>query len=609
MERQTIHPDDTRVDPYVAVLYVMTLLIPLLVLPGIVDNAFKAPKNLVLFTGAALLAGMYAFQYLRGRDVPLPGNSTPGLMLCLILLNLFNLFYTQNYFYTKLAASLHIGALLVFFFLSTRMNGKRALVLIALTAVCGVIISIETYLQFSSIFILFKWAHPGMMVMGTIGNSNYLGAYYIFPLFAAFAILFLVKGPWRLIPAACLVFMLGAFLFSRARGAWFGFFLSLPVLLWIICGIYRFKILPYMRAHTGRVATATVLVIAVLTTLWFAAPERLHRMMSLEQVTHSDTLLLRVQKYSQASWWLVKQNPLFGTGLWSFRNQVYEAQAQIEKTNPGYFSGYTEPKPRRVHMEFLEVLNHGGVAAALALAVFFLTVMGHGWRVIRREEIPVRDRVLAATAFCSLIAIMLNSVFFFPFQISSTLFLTVVMLGILEGLYVNHSGLAISIKGRSGTAGRFLIPVVLLVLLGWVWYVGVKPFNGEREHWQYKMALQKGRLKDAETHLLRAIELDPRNTAYNMYAAQFYLMNATRNFPEAGKYLERVILDYNGDITRWSVFHLKGIVKFQSGSLFEAREAFEQAIYYNPEFEPARRQLKEVNRVLKEHDRVMIKLR
>ncbi len=608
MKRQSTHPTETSVDPYMAVLYTMTLVIPLLVLPGIVDNAFKAPKNLVLITGAALLAGMYAFRYLRGKDIPLPGTCTPRLVSILILLNLFNFLYTQNYFYTRLAASLNIAALLVFFFLSIRMNGRRALIIIVLAALCGVIISIETYLQFAGKFILFKWAHQGIMVMGTIGNSNYLGAYFIFPLFAALALVFLAKGSWKLIPTACLVFMTGAFLFSRARGAWFGFFLSLPTLLWILCSIYQFKILPYIRVNAGRVATAAVLGIAILTTLWFAAPDRLHNMMSFKQVARSDTLLLRMDKYFQASWWLIKQNPLFGTGLWSFRSLVYDAQAEIEKSSPGFFENYPEPKPRRVHMEYMETLNHGGLVAALALAVFFLTVMRHGWRVIRLEGIPTRDRVLAASAFCSLIAIMLNSAFFFPFQISSTLFMTVLMLGILEGLYVSHSGLMDVRPGWAGPAGRFLIPVVLLVLLGWVWFTSIKPFKGEREHWQYKTALQNGRLSEAETHLLRAIDLDPHNTAYNMYAAQFYL-NSSRNFPEAGKYLERVILDYNGDITRWSVFYLKGMVKFQSGSLFEAREAFERAIYYNPEFEPAQQQLKEVNQVIKDHDRVMIKFR
>lgn len=594
--------------PFMIVIYGLTLGVPVLVLPGIVDNAFNTPKNLVLIAGAALMAAMYAFQYLRGQKVFSAKTPAPKLLVGLILLNLFNLFYTQNDYYTTHAAALNIACLLVFFFLSIGLDGKRALWIVWIAALAGVLVSVVTYFQFTGHFILFKWAHKGIMVMGTIGNSNYLGAYLVFPLFALVALLFLVKGPWRLVPLSLFLFILGAFLFSRARAGWFGFFLSLPLFLWLLTRIHPFRVRSFVRSHPRRVATGVVLGIVVLTTLWFAAPDRLHKMMDIRQVTRSDTLRLRVQKYYQGSWWLFKQSPLFGTGLWSFRNRVYWAQAEIEKKYPGFFEGYAEPKPRRVHTEYLEILNDGGLVAAAALALFLVIVLRHGWRVIHQEGVPPRDRVLAAMAFCSLIAILLASVFFFSFRINTTLFMTVLNLGILEGLYVHHNGLRTPIRGWGGASGRFLIPVAILVLVGWVWFTGIKPFRAEQEHWQYKMALQKGQLQEAETHLLQAIELDPHNTAYCTYAAQFY-MNALRNFPEAGTYLERAILDFNGDITRWSVFYMKGMLKFQSGALFEARKAFERALYFNPEFEPARQKLKEVNQVIKDHDRVMIRIR
>jgi O-antigen ligase len=590
------------------VIYLMTLAVPVLVLPGIVDNAFNTPKNLVLFVGAALMAGLYAFQYLRGKEVPSAKSATSRLLVGLVLLNLFNLLYTQNDYYSIHAASLNIACLLVFYFLSIRVNGNRALRIVAIAAFAGVLVSVVTYLQFTGHFILFKWAHKGIMVMGTIGNSNYLGAYLVFPLFAVVSLIFLLKGPWRLLPVAVFIFMLGAFFFTRARAGWFGFFLSLPVFLWLMARIHRFRVLPYLRAYPRRVATGAILAIVLLASLWFAAPDRLHNMMDPRQVTRSDTLRLRIQKYYAGSWWLFKQSPLFGTGLWSFRNRVYWAQAEIEKKNPGFFEDYAEPKPRRVHTEYLEILNDGGVVAAAALALFLVIVLRHGWRVIRQEDIPVRDRTLAAMAFCSLIAILLASVFFFSFRINSTLFMTVLMMGILEGLYLNHNGLITSTQGWRGASGGFLIPVVVLVLVGWVWYTGIKPFRAEQEHWQYKMSLQKRQLQEAEAHLIRAVELDPHNTAYCTYAAQFYT-NALRNFPEAGKYLERAILDFNGDITRWSIFFMKGVLKFQSGALFEAREAFEQALYFNPKFEPAQQKLQEVNQVIQTHDRVMIKIR
>ncbi len=86
-------------------------------------------------------------------------------------------------------------------------------------------------------------------------------------------------------------------------------------------------------------------------------------------------------------------------------------------------------------------------------------------------------------------------------------------------------------------------------------------------------------------------------------------MNILRDYVKAGDFFERVVIDFNGDLTRWSVYFMKGLLKFRMGSLFEARDAFEKSLYYNPNFSPARKKLKEVKKVLKDHDSVLIKLR
>jgi tetratricopeptide (TPR) repeat protein len=260
------------------------------------------------------------------------------------------------------------------------------------------------------------------------------------------------------------------------------------------------------------------------------------------------------------------------------------------------------------YLEYLEILNDGGLVAGVALLLFLVLVMRHGWQVIRNEQIDRKDRVLASTAFSALVGILLASFFFFSFRINTTLFMTVLMMGMLEGLYLQNAGKIQEVSIPKSATGKALIPVVFLVLVGLVWYTGIRPFKSEQEHFAYKLALQKNQPQQAEKHLLRALEYDPHNSAYCLYAAQLYI-NVIRNFPKANEFIERAILDYNGDITRWAVFYLKGILKFQSGSLFEARAAFEKALFYNPEFDIARQKLNEVNQVIKDHDRVMIKFR
>ena len=128
------------------------------------------------------------------------------------------------------------------------------------------------------------------------------------------------------------------------------------------------------------------------------------------------------------------------------------------------------------------------------------------------------------------------------------------------------------------------------------------------EHFRYQKALAQGKVKEAERSILKAIAYDPHNSAYQLYAGQLY-MNAFKDFAKARDFSERAIIDFNGDITSWSLYFVKGLLKYQAGSLLEAKAAFEKSLYYNPTFNLARQKLAEVEKVLKEHDRVLIRFR
>lgn len=601
-------------------IFALTLLVPTLVLPGLLDNAFNAPKNLLILIGAAALTFLYGFRYLRGRAVPFPQTSPPPVLLLLILLNLFSFFFTANPYYTVDTAVLNLSCLLIFYFVGLYADGRWAYLIMTGAVVSGLLVAIETHLQFSGCFLLFRWAYKGIMVMGTIGNSNYLGAYFIFPLYATTALLLLQRGRLRLIPAAVLLILLAAFLFTRARAGWFGFFISLPLFLFLVKRILRVSLWERIHANPRRVATYVFALSALLLTLWYAAPQRFHTMMGFRNVTRSDTFRLRTEKYFRASWWLLRQNPLFGTGLGSFRNLVYEAQARINLEDKDYFKNYPEPKPRRVHNDYLEALNDGGITAFLALALFVFTVMRHGWSVIRKESLPEKDRIIVATAFSAVLGIMLAALFFFPFRLNSTLFMTVLMMGLIEGIYMRTHDRLMQRRGFNGSreAGLVLGAVLLLVLCGLIWYAGIKPFKGEMAHFKYKMALADNKHEEARAHILKALKYDPHNTSYLLYAGELYrqdpvnLTNPEADHKNSGKalqYFDRAIERFNGDITFWALHFLRGLVKFKTGSLYEAEESFEKALYYYPLYEPAAAKLAEVRKVIKDHDQVLIRIR
>ncbi|MFH1123636.1 MAG: tetratricopeptide repeat protein, partial [Pseudomonadota bacterium] len=130
---------------------------------------------------------------------------------------------------------------------------------------------------------------------------------------------------------------------------------------------------------------------------------------------------------------------------------------------------------------------------------------------------------------------------------------------------------------------------------------------GELAYFEYKKASAQGRPKEAEASIQKALKYDPKNSTYCLYASQLYLKK--KEFAIARDFIERALIEFNGDLTKWSVFYAQGLLNFQTGSLFEANEAFEKSLYYNPTFEAGRKKLEEVNKVIEDHDQIVIKIR
>jgi O-antigen ligase len=607
MSKENVTNDNPSFNLNNVIILILTFLVPLIVLPQWLDNAFHSPKSFLMLTGVILMIGTESLKFLRGKSIALSKASTPFWMLLIILLNVISFFYTKNYYHTRVAVVMNLSCLFFLYFVSLNTDGKKASFLMGVVALSGVLVSLLTYLQFTGHFILFKWAEPGTMAMGTIGNSNYLGAYLLFPLFALSGMIFMTQGRWRIVLAILWLFVFGALLFSRARASWLGLGISFPVFLVLMWRIRHFSVRDYIRSNPKRIMLYGLSILVLFTLLWAVAPQRFHEMMAFKKWTETKTLKLRM-KYFRASLWLFKESPLFGTGPWSYRNMVYEAQAEINKKDPEYFKRYVEPKPRRVHNEYLEILNDGGLVGAGILSLFLILVMGHGWRVMVNPEIPIQERVVTATAFSSMTGMMVAALFFFPFRVNSTLFLTALMMGIMEGIYLRRHGLLDRKEPKRVSFSLPAITLTILILAGVLWFCGWKPFYGELEHFRYKKVLALGKPKVAEKYLLHAISLDPHNTLYCLYAGQLY-MNAIRDNIKAVEFVERAINNFNGDVTRWSPFYMKGILKHSLGSLYEARRAFKEAITYNPNFTQAHQKLEEVEKILKDHDKVLIKLR
>jgi O-antigen ligase len=320
-------PPEPSFTLYFVIASILTFFMPILVLPYVLDNAFNTPKTVLMQLGVCFMAAVYSIQLFRGKEVFFTRSAVPKLMILVILLNFFSFFYTKNYYYTNVAVTMNLTALLFMYFVSLHLSGRTAFWLLVITALGGILVSIETWFEFYDKSILFQWMTPGSMVIGTIGNSNYLGAYMLFPLLALTALIFLLKGKRRWVAGGLWIFVFAALLFSRGRAAWVGVAAAVPGFLYSLMKIHGFSLRAYLRSRARQAVIYGVSALVLIGLLWALAPQRFHIMMGFKNVTNPTSFILRTQKYFQASIQLFKESPLFGTGLWSYRNLVYDAQA------------------------------------------------------------------------------------------------------------------------------------------------------------------------------------------------------------------------------------------------------------------------------------------
>jgi len=607
-ETEIIKEETTKLDIYIFTILALTLLVPILVAPYLSENIFNLPKTLLMMLGAFLLLGIYSCRFVSGKTVFYPSTTTPLWLILIVGLNFISFFYTTNYYYTKVAAVMNLCALAILYFTSLNTDNKKASWFFIAIALSGIIVSIVAWLQYYNSSILPVWLVTGTKTTGLIGNSNYLGAYLLFVILSLTGLLFLLKTEiYIVIPILILIlFTTVALIFAKTRAAWLALFFSLPLLLIFLRNIYSdFSILNYIKEYPKRIIATIIIIILIFSGLWYILPNRF--LPDMKNRKNINTLVQRTQ-FFHASLELLKENPVFGTGLWSYRNGVYRAQARILETNRDFFRGKRTNKPKRVHNEYLEALNDGGFLAAGVLLMFFLTIMNHGLKVIRNQNAERSTRIIAATAFSMMVAIMIDAFFFFPFRINTTLFLTALTLGLLEGIYLNQYALIKETQPRPFPFHYASACIIILSLLSIFWFRGIRPFKAEMEHFKFRTALYYNQLNEAETHILKAISYDPGCTRYHVHAAMMYSNNFHNN-ARASEFIEESLVNFVGDNVLWGLYYTKGLIRFQMGSLFEARDLFKKSLYYDFQYEPSIKKLEELDQIFKEHDKICIKLK
>jgi O-antigen ligase len=338
------------------------------------------------------------------------GNKTIYLLMFgALCLNILGLFYTPNIEYGLQYAMLNVHVIGVMWVVSRELaTKKRATIILWVVTLAGILVSVETFLgAHAARSLFFGELGASYEGVGSIGNSNYTGAYLLFPLFASLTLI--CEGPcWkRTLAGAAHIVILVALYSTKARASYLGAAVGYFVFGWLIV-----RDRPKLALYT---AIGSVMVVG----LCLASPkEARHRLCD------ATTIVERV-KYWQAATYLWLQAPIQGLGIGAFRSTVYQAQRDLGQRDARYWEGYQLPKPRRAHNEYLEVLVEGGFLAATVLGMLAFLILTGSYRTAK--QFPW------VGCYAGIIAIMVTALFFFPFRVPASAVMSGVYLGLLAG--------------------------------------------------------------------------------------------------------------------------------------------------------------------------------
>jgi len=287
---------------------------------------------------------------------------------------------------------------------------------------------------------------------------------------------------------------------------------------------------------------------------------------------------------------MIKDRPLFGSGLGTFPLYYLDYQADFLQNNPGYmqFLG----KAAETHNEYLQIWAEMGIIGLLSFLLIIIIFYRTNLNLIKKVK-TIEGKIIIIGLISGIAVTLIHSTFSFPFHIPAVGAAFWFLIGISmasENIFCNKSKEIKIIdfkkisffseknkKDYKWVRATLIITVLILMTLVINTFV-IKPYRSELYLYQGRRWLIDKNYKNALSVLSFARELDPHNgrvlhalgaTYYNLgkYNQGIYYLQ------EAKKYM----IDIN-------TFYILGLSYSKLNMFKEAEEEFKQVIYLNPKF-------------------------
>ena len=409
----------------------------------------KDNDDLVRITFVQVIALVLFMVWVTARQgIKFRKNPLNLAVILYVVSNALPLLITSNLYESSIALFKIIIYALIFFLAVNNLNEKDVSRSFFMIVVMGFSMALIGLLQSMGMdwFRFLYPSSPASRVFSILGNPDFLGGYLalILPLALILFVSHGLKGKGLFGAISFFVILLCLFLTATRSAliAFAGSFIFLSIIILLQKGIKTFK---------KRWAVLFVTALAVFSIMGFSGQGRIKNLFfRFSNLMKPETLKMDGAAQYRLDTWrtsilMFKEHPLLGVGTGVFKLQYPLYQAKLRDLFPGTkFYGSQES---RVHNEYLQVLSETGIIGIIVFIGFFVIVFYSGAKYLNKVK-EVKQKGIIIGLLSAIAVILLDSIFAFPFHLTSHSVLLWIFIAMIVVLGESHNG-----ESTAGKAG------------------------------------------------------------------------------------------------------------------------------------------------------------
>jgi len=499
--------------------------------------------------------------------------------------------------------------ILYFLVINNLKDGAQFKLFIQLFFIASSFVALYTFLHYYN---LISYLQEYGLIFSPIGQKNWTSNYLalIFPLMFCFFLLEENKKN-KSIYFLLLSITYTTLVICQSRGIWISLGLTLIFGIFLIS---KFKLINifYRNKKWLILLLSTFLII----TLIYSTDNPLNRsaltvpQRALSTFDEQDPSINTRILIWKTTFEMIKDKPLWGSGIGTFKLNYLDYQAEFLKDNPYYikYSG----KAGEAHNEYLQMVAEIGLLG-LGTFIMILFIFYNLTLNFLKEEKDSKKKLVCWGLILGIICFLIHSLFTFPLHVPALGSAFFIMIA-LTAVYIKDFNLPEGKLGKKGERGLneekikpnnsklnlFYVVIVLVIILLIVDFIVIRPYLADVYSYQGKVNFVEGNYEKALSNFEYASKLNPYNGRILLNLGVTYYNLGI--FKEAERILQRSKKYYNDR----NIYRNLGLCYMLVKNYRQAEEELKHAIYIDPKFIKAYADLAYLYAIQKEYDKAIV---